>query len=312
MKIPVYLINGFLDSGKTSFIKFTLAQKYFQIAGRTLLILCEEGELEYEKRLLRKSGTDVEIIEDEEDFTVEALEYLAKRYNPERIMIELNGMWNPKNLKLPDSFSVEQQITMINAATFSMYYTNMKSLVSEHIRNSEMIVFNRCDGINDLANYKRSIRAVNSSAEIIFEDSEGEINVSLDEELPYDLNADVIELDDAGYAMFYVDAMDNPERYAGKTIEYIGSVMKPPRFPKGYFVPGRMAMTCCADDMAFLGYVCKYDKVDDFNEKDWVKVKAKIRIEPFEAYGGAGPVLHVIEINKTISPKEPVIDFSKL
>jgi len=312
MTIPVYVINGFLESGKTSFIKFTLSQKYFQIPGRTLLILCEEGELEYEKRLLRKSGTDVETIEDEEDFTVEALQYLEKRYRPERILIEFNGMWNPKNVSYPDNWEIEQQITTINAATFTMYYNNMKSLVSEQVRNSEMIIFNRCDGIEDLANFKRNVRAVNSSAEIIFEDKEGEINVSLDEDLPFDINAEVIELDDVGYAMFYVDAMDNPARYDGKTIEYVGNVMKPPKFPKGYFVPGRMAMTCCADDMAFLGYVAKCDSIDDFKEKDWVKVSAKIHLEPCEAYGGIGPILYVNKIEKTVSPKEPVIDFSKI
>ena len=311
--IPVYIINGFLESGKTSFIKFTLGQKYFQIPERTLLILCEEGELEYDKKLLRRSGTDLEIIEDQDDFTVDALEYLVKRYKPGRILVELNGMWNPKELTYPKDWEIEQQITTINASTFQMYYTNMKSLVSEHVRTSELIVFNRCDGMEEeLPNFKRSIRAVNSGAEIIFEDSKGEINVSLDEELPYDLNAEVIELDDAGYAMFYIDAMDNPARYDGKVLSYVGSVMKPPKFPKGYFVPGRMAMTCCAEDMAFLGYVCKYDKVDDFKEKDWVKVKVEVRLEPFEAYGGIGPVLYVKEIEKTISPKDPVIDFSNL
>ena len=311
--IPVYIINGFLESGKTSFIKFTLGQKYFQIPERTLLIVCEEGEVEYEKKLLRRSGTDMEIIEDQDDFTVEALEMLVKRYKPGRILIELNGMWNPKELKYPKDWEIEQQITTINASTFSMYYTNMKSLVSEHVRTSELVIFNRCDdAMTDLPNYKRSIRAVNSAAEIIFEDSKGEVNVSLDEELPYDLNADIIELDDAGYAMFYIDAMDNPDRYEGKVLSYVGNVMKPSKLPKGYFVPGRMAMTCCADDMAFLGYVCKYDKADDFAEKDWVRVVAKVHIENMEVYGGLGPVLYVQEAEKVRAPKDEVIDFSKL
>lgn len=40
---PVYIINGFLESGKTEFITYTLDQSYFQIKGKTLLILCEEG-----------------------------------------------------------------------------------------------------------------------------------------------------------------------------------------------------------------------------------------------------------------------------
>ena len=31
VEIPIYLITGFLESGKTSFINFTVAQDYFQI-----------------------------------------------------------------------------------------------------------------------------------------------------------------------------------------------------------------------------------------------------------------------------------------
>lgn len=312
MKTPVYMINGFLDSGKTEFIKYTLSQDYFRIRGTTLLLLCEEGEIEYDEKLLKRSGVACELIEDEEDFTKEALEYLDKRYKPERVVIEFNGMWNPKNIELPAKWSVEQQITTINASTFSMYYTNMKSLVSEQVRNSELIIFNRCDGLNDLPNFKRSIKAVNGKAEIIFEDSKGEINVSLAEDLPFDINAEVITLDDAGYAIWYIDAMDNPERYDGKVIEYIGNVMKPTTFPRKYFVPGRMAMTCCAEDMAFLGYVCKYDKADELKEHDWIKIKATVNLEFFEPYGGIGPVLIPVSIDKTSKPKNEVIDFSKL
>lgn len=310
--IPVYMINGFLESGKTEFIKYTMNQPYFAIKGTTLLIVCEEGELEYEQELLKKTYTALELIEDEEDFTVESLEYLEKKVKPDRIVIEFNGMWNPKNIKLPSNWKVEQQITIIDASTFKTFYDNMKSLVSEQVRASEMIIFNRCDGLDNLANYKRSIKAVNASAEVIFEDSEGEINVSLAEELPFDINADVIKLDDAGYATWYIDIMDNLERYDGKTIEYIGNVMKPQQFPSGYFVPGRMAMTCCAEDMAFLGFACKYAKADDIPEKEWVKVNATIHLENFEAYQGVGPILYVNSIQTVKEPKNPVIDFSKL
>ena len=41
VEIPIYLITGFLESGKTSFINFTVAQEYFQIDGPTLLITTE-------------------------------------------------------------------------------------------------------------------------------------------------------------------------------------------------------------------------------------------------------------------------------
>lgn len=308
--IPVYMINGFLESGKTEFIKYTIAQPYFQTKGTTLLILCEEGEVEYEAKLLKKSRTVVELIEDEEDFTIENLEALAAKHKPTRIIIEYNGMWNCKDLYLPNDWGVEQQITTIDATTFPMYYTNMKSMVAEMVRKSEMIIFNRCDGINELSTYKRNVKAVNPQAEIIFEDSEGEINEMMEEELPYDLNAEVIELDNFGYGIWYLDMMDHPERYVGKTVQFVGMVLHPKKFPAGYFVPGRMAMTCCADDMAFLGYACQFDGAKDLPEKSWVRVTAEVKIEKFAGYRGEGPVLYSKSVSAAKEPKVPVIDFS--
>lgn len=306
---PVYMINGFLDSGKTEFINFTLEQPYFQIPETTLLILCEEGEGQYDPMTLKRSNTVVEVIEDEEDFTPEKLVALEKEFKPERIIIEYNGMWKFRDMKLPWHWKIEQQITTIDASTFSVYFTNMKSLVSDMIRNSEMIIFNRCDGIEDLNSYKRNVKALNPSADIIFEDSNGEIDEILEEDLPYDLNADVIELDEKGYGIWYLDSLDHLERYEGKTISFVAMVMKPEEFPQNYFVPGRMAMTCCADDMTFLGFACVYDKIHLFEERDWVKVTAVVKKEYFADYEGEGPVLHAVSVTKAKQPKEPVISF---
>jgi len=75
---PVYVINGFLESGKTEFITFTLGQPYFQIKGKTLLILCEEGENEYDAELLERSRTEIVLIPEEEDFNTSRLLELEK------------------------------------------------------------------------------------------------------------------------------------------------------------------------------------------------------------------------------------------
>lgn len=307
---PVFIINGFLESGKTEFICYTLDQPYFQIKGRTLLILCEEGENEYEEKLLKKSRTDLVLIEDEEEFNTAHLMELEKQYKPERILIEYNGMWNFKNMKLPFHWRVEQQITTIDASTFPMYYTNMKSLLAEMIRGSEMIIFNRCDGIEDLSSYKRNVKAINQRADIIFEDSEGEINQIFEDDLPYSLDAPILELDNEGYGIWYLDSLDHLERYVGKTVQFLAMVMKPKEFPKGYFIPGRMAMTCCAEDMAFLGFACKYAQADKLTDKQWVKVTAKVEKEYFEDYQGEGPVLHAISVEQARAPKETVISFT--
>ena len=306
---PVYMINGFLESGKTEFIMYTLAQPYFQTRGKTLLILCEEGENEYDTALLKRSHTVLELIEEESEFAPDRLIELEKKHKPERIIIEYNGMWNYKEMKLPWHWKIEQQITTINAATFPMYFTNMKSLLAEQIRKSELIIFNRCDGVEDLGSYKRNVKAINPKAEIIFEGENGEINEILEEDLPYDLKAPVIELNSNSYGIWYLDSLDHLERYEGKTISFVGMVLKPKQFPKGYFVPGRMAMTCCAEDMAFLGYACEYEKTDGLENQQWVKVTAQVEKAYFADYEGEGPVLHAISVEQAKAPKEEVISF---
>ncbi len=307
---PVYVINGFLESGKTEFICFTLAQAYFQVKGKTLLILCEEGEKEYDSQLLERSRTEIERIENEEDFNPEYLTGLEKKHKPERTIIEFNGMWNYKNVKLPWYWKIEQQITTIDGSTFSMYYTNMRSLLAEMIRKSEMIIFNRCDTVRDQLNvYKRNIKAVNSSADVIFEDANGEINEIFEEDLPYDLTRETIALDDQSYGIWYLDSMDHPERYLGKKVSFVAMVLKPEEFPMDYFVPGRLAMTCCADDMAFLGYPCEFSGAGALKQREWIKVTASVLAGNSREQGGAGLTLQAVSVEKAKAPKEEVISF---
>lgn len=306
---PVFIVNGFLESGKTEFIRYTLSQPYFQVSGKTLLIVCEEGEEEYDEVLLKRSRTIMEVIDEEEEFNSANLLELEKKHKPERIVIEYNGMWNYKEMKLPFNWKIEQQITMIDASTFPMYFTNMKSLLAEMLRKSEMIIFNRCDGIEDLSSYKRNVKAINQQADIIFEDSQGEVNQIFEDDLPYNLSDPIIELNNEGYGIWYLDSLDNLERYIDKTVQFTAMVLLPENFPKGYFVPGRMAMTCCADDMAFLGFACEYDKANTLTNKQWVKVTAKVAREYFADYQGEGPVLKAIRVEQTKAPKEEVISF---
>lgn len=307
----IYMINGFLESGKSEFIKYTIQQPYFQIRGKTLLILCEEGEVEFEPELLKATRTVVEVIEEEEDFVSSKLMEFEKKHKPERIIIEFNGMWNPKNIKMPWHWKLQQQITTINAQTFPMYYTNMRSLVAEQIRKSEMVIFNRADGIEELASYKRNVKAINQQCDIIFEGAEGEINMTLDEDLPFDISKDLIPLDDMGYGVWYLDVLDYADRYKGKKVEFVGQVLHPEGFPADYFVPGRMAMTCCADDMAFLGFATKAANASDFPDKSWVKVTASLSMEKSPFYEGEeGPILYADKVEACSKPKNEVINFA--
>ena len=305
IRVPIYLITGFLESGKTTFLRFTLDQDYFQIDGKTLLILMEEGEEEYDTKALAKNNTVVEVIEKEEDLTTERLEAMEIIHQPDRVVIEYNGMWLVSrfyDMKLPFGWGVEQQITCVDGSTFQVYMANMNSIFMDIVKYTDMVVFNRCKREDPLANYRRSIKVSNQSAEVIFEDEEGEIDDIFGDQMPFDVNAPVIEIPPEDYGIWFVDAMDHPDTYVGKTVRFKGRVMKPRGMGSKFFVPGRIAMTCCADDTTFLGFVCKSAFAPKLKEKEWVEVTAKVAFERRMEYQGDGVVLYA----ENVTPCEPL------
>jgi len=306
--IPVYFINGFLESGKTEFINFTIEEDYFKIDELTLIIACEEGEKEYEPEALEGGNAVLELLDGESAFTLKNLSALAAKHNPERIIIEYNGMWNPKDILLPQDWAMEEQITLIDATTFAMYYANMKSRIAEMVRNADVVVFNRCDNIalDELQSFRRSVRAINSFADIVFENAYGEMELG-EEELPYDLESDIIVLDEDTYAIWYMDAMERMDRYHGKTVQFLAMVMHQEDFPEGWLIPGRVAMVCCEDDVAFLGFPCKWDGAP-LAEGQWVTMTAVMKEEYWFEYEGEGPVLYGVSAEPAEAPAKVMID----
>lgn len=306
--IPVYFINGFLESGKTEFINFTIEEDYFKIDELTLIIACEEGEKEYEPEALEGGNAVLELLDGESAFTLKNLSALAAKHNPERIIIEYNGMWNPKDILLPQDWAMEEQITLIDATTFAMYYANMKSRIAEMVRNADVVVFNRCDNIalDELQSFRRSVRAINSFADIVFENAYGEMELG-EEELPYDLESDIIVLNEDTYAIWYMDAMERMDRYHGKTVQFLAMVMYQEGFPDGWLIPGRVAMVCCEDDVAFLGFPCKWEGAP-LAEGQWVTMTAVMKEEYWFEYEGEGPVLYGVSAQPAEAPAKVMID----
>ena len=306
--IPVYFINGFLESGKTEFINFTIEEDYFKIDELTLIIACEEGEKEYEPEALEGGNAVLELLDGESAFTLKNLSALAAKHNPERIIIEYNGMWNPKDILLPQDWAMEEQITLIDATTFAMYYANMKSRIAEMVRNADVVVFNRCDNIalDELQSFRRSVRAINSFADIVFENAYGEMELG-EEELPYNLESDIIVLNEDTYAIWYMDAMERMDRYHGKTVQFLAMVMHQEDFPEGWLIPGRVAMVCCEDDVAFLGFPCKWDGAP-LAEGQWVTMTAVMKEEYWFEYEGEGPVLYGVSAEPAEAPAKVMID----
>ncbi len=112
-------------------------------------------------------------------------------------------------------------------STFDLYVANMKPLLYAMIKNSELVICNRCDGIEDLSGYRRTLKSMCQRGEIVFEDSEGEIDEIADEDLPYDMSADVIAISPEAYGIWYIDCMDR-DRYEGKIVEFTAMVLKSP------------------------------------------------------------------------------------
>ena len=311
--VPIYLVTGFLESGKTTFLNFTLQQDYFRIDGKTLLILCEEGEEEYDRKELALRNVVVEVLEKEEELTGERLAAMDIIHQPERVVIEYNGMWlvsKFEQMPLPQGWGIEQEITCVDASTYQVYMANMKSLFMDMVRGSDMVVFNRCKREDPLPSYRRAIKVANQRAEIIFEDEEGEMEDIFQDEMPYDLNAPIVEILPEDYGIWFVDSMDNPQTYVGKTIRFKARALKPRGMGSKFFVPGRVAMTCCADDTTFLGYVCKSAYAPKIKEGSWVEVTAKAAYEYRMEYREEGIVLYAEDVRECEPLEEEMVYFN--
>lgn len=312
MEIPVYVFMGFLESGKTSFIQDTLEEDYFNNGERTLLFACEEGMEEYDEELLKKTNTTLVYVEEEEDFNKDFLISKVLQYYPDRVIIEYNGMWSVERMmtEMDDTpLLVFQTIVTVNGETFDLYMNNMRSLAVEMYKIAEMVIINRCTAEMPRATWRRSIKAVNRRAQVLFESVDDDDMGEEDDTLPFDIEGDEIHLEDEDYGIWFVDAMERPEVYEGKTMVMKTRVFKSIRLPKGCFVPGRHAMTCCADDIQFIGYLChtnhaKSSTIKSLKNKMWVNLTAEVRIEYNKEYGEEGPVLYA----KRVEAAEPPVD----
>lgn len=312
-EIPVYLFMGFLESGKTTFAKETLIDRDFTEGDKTLLLVCEEGLEEYDTEALKKRNIDVVFLEETQLETQYLLD-LQDKYEPVRVMIEYNGTWKLEKLfqiRVPKGWTVVQVISFINAETFDLYLNNMKAMIMEQFTGADMIIFNRCDENTDKNNYRKIVKSVNRRAQIIFEGKDGMAEMDEGEiELPYDVTQDEISLEDEDFGLFYIDAADHPEKYVGKTVSFKAMVYKPKQYGKETFVPGRFAMTCCADDIAFIGFKCYWDGAKNLKDREWVHVTATIKTEYYEDFQGDGPALYAKEVTPDKEPEEELVYFT--
>ena len=309
--IPMYVFTGFLESGKTKFIQETLEDERFNTGERTLLLVFEEGEEEYDVSTYPHKEVYEQVL-DYEDLSPEMLTDLQKKYRAERVVVELNGMHLAADfyLKTPDHWKIAQEVMFADASTFLSYNANMRQLVVDKLAGAEMLVLNRMAPGTDVMPYHKIARAVNRKIDILYEYTDGSTHYDdIEDPLPFDLDAPVVEIEDRDFAIWYRDMSEEPKKYDGKTIEVKCRCLVRKNVPKGCFIAGRHIMTCCVQDIQFAGIICVWDRADEIRNDEWAIITARLDYKFHRAYGRKGPVFTVQSVQEVEKPEEPVATF---
>ena len=310
--VPVYLFTGFLEAGKTKFIQETLEDRRFCNGERTLLLVCEEGEEEYAPDQFADKSVFIRIVESQDQLTSENLSRWVSETKAERVVIEYNGMWMLDLLysAMPEGWMVYQEFLFADSTTFLSYNSNMRQLVYDKLKSCELVVFNRFNGTMDKMEYHKIVRAVSRRCDIAYEYVGGKVEYDdIQDPLPFDLNAPIVEIGDDDYAEWYRDMSEEPKKYEGKTVRFKCRALVRKKLPEKTFIVGRHVMTCCVEDIQFAGLVCQWEGADTVQDDSWMILTAKINFKFNRAYGKKGPVLTYVDSVLCQAPEQAVATF---
>ena len=310
--LPVYLFTGFLEAGKTRFIQETLEDKRFCNGERTLLLVCEEGEEEYAPDQFADKNVFIRVIEEPGQLNTPNLMHFVAETRCERVVVEYNGMWMLDALyqAMPENWVVYQEFMFADARSFLSYNSNMRQLVYDKLKSCELVVFNRFDKAMDKMEYHKIVRGASRRADIAYEYANGQVEYDdIQDPLPFDLEAPVVEIKDEDYALWYRDMSEEPKKYEGKTVRFKCRALVRRKLPSQTFVVGRHVMTCCVEDIQFAGLVCQWEKAETVRDDSWMILTAKINFKFNRAYGKKGPVLTYLSAEPCDAPAQDVATF---
>lgn len=310
---PVYVFTGFLGGGKTTFMQRTLADKRFNNGLSTLVLLCEDGEEELDpSKFANEKSIHIEMIDGLEDLNETRLAELQQKYKAKRVLLEYNGMWLFEKFleAMPEGWLIYQECSMADATDYLVYNANMRNLVGDKLKNADMIVFNHMKPDTDKMALHKVVRSISKRCNIIFDYGDHAEQDDIVDPLPFDVKADVIDIGDNDYGVWYADTAEHPEVYDGKTVKFKGLVAKEGKLPPNCFVIGRHVMTCCAADVQYCGLACRWTGVNALKHLDWVTITAKVTFEKTKIYGGEeGPIMNVVSCVKADEPDPEVVTF---
>ena len=237
-------------------------------------------------------------------------ENCEKIYHPVQVIIEYNGTWDLQEIldeDFPRNWEIQGVYSTVSGETLDMYLKNMRNMLMNQLTESELIIINRCGENTDRSAFRRALKIQNPQAQLIFEGVDGNIIPQTEEDLPYDLKADHIFIDDVDFGTWYVDAYEHPERYEHKKITFLAQLFRPKGMPANMLIPGRQIMTCCADDIRFYGYPCNLGRAAQITQRSWKKVTVKFEYEAYRPMVPKQPVLYMLEMESAEKPEEEVV-----
>ena len=306
--IGVYVFSGFLEAGKTTYIHRLLSDPNVPADMRPLVLQTEEGIEELAP--IPGLAMTVKQLTELSEITPELLNQLEDEAQCNTVLVELNGMWQEADLieKFPENWVPFRKFVIADAGTFITYNSNMRQLAADKLQDSTVVVFNRTTEKTDRAALHKIVRAASRQVPIYFELTDGkEEPDDIPDELPFDLNADIVEIDDRDYAEWERDISEEPDKYDGKIIRLRGFAVKGKDKRAGHFGFGRQVMTCCEADITFLGFPAVCAPKNQPTNGSWVELTAQVSIQ--STGGEPLPVLNVISCDRAEKPETTLATF---
>ena len=295
--IPVTLVRGLLEAGKTTWIRETLQKAPVPPGERLLLIACEEGLEEWDET----PGVTAVLLDGEAELDRTYFTELEARHRPTAVLIECNAMWRAVGFAMPRWWRVVRTVALLDGSMLPVQLGNLRAYLGPMLARCDEIHVNRLTVPEQLRACKASLRPLLDRPEAVYlHCRDGEYGLEdVPDLVPYDLERAVVPIAPEHFVYWFYDCRDHPGRYEGKIVALEGTVKKAPHLPPGVFALGRVAVTCCEADMQFLGYLGRYDAIDAVAQFAWVAVEAKITYRYLRQYGGTAPFLEVLRLTET-------------
>ena len=309
MNKPVYVFSGFLDSGKTQAIKETLYNPNFNEGEPSLIICFEQGDVIYDDKFLKITNTQVLYLDSIKDLTIAKQKEIDKKFDVDRIFLELNGMEDDNILYdtgFISNWELAQTLTTIDATTFNMFMTNMRQFLYNHVKNAECIILNRADDC-DKRYLRNNLKSINQFSEIIYENKDGSVSNKIEDDL-FDLTKDLF-VEDADYGLWYMDCIDNTDKYDNKVITLKMKFVEDMSEYSNALIMGRKAMVCCANDIQDIAISCVGVDKKQIEKDKYYYLKGRLKAIKTED-GDKTCVLYVTETSNADAPKEELVTFN--